>query len=427
MVAPLWPPGRMWGYITRGGEPARGSLFDWLSIGLTTSGPRSGGPRRGGDRRRPGTPPVGQTIPDPVRSGPYWPDRLPPVITGGPEPDTSGPFYIPGYDPRRLLDVLPPWLREWVENAEPYSNPAGTVTWSPLEWPTVNVPVFNPTPGMIPWEAEELRVPFIFGPLQVKPARKPSPGPTRRRRRRRRAAPGRQNPMTPRPGGPTRRTRPTPAPGRPGRIWPGQPVVPIVPPMFPGSPGAPSTRPAPAPSQVPSSPTRTRPGSPGEPPPGGQPNETMPLPSSPPVPGPIPAPRPGQGPAPGPAAPGGRPGSPGPKPSIPPWLAPLIPAALAPAVSRLVNPLTSIAPPARATPPPLTALNPGGVGSVQLPTPQPEPCPQPARERDKRNRKKRKRKQRNECWRGTYTETAARTIKRKKERVPCQRSRKKPQ
>lgn len=60
-------------------------------------------------------------------------------------------------------------------------------------------------------------------------------------------------------------------------------------------------------------------------------------------------------------------------------------------------------------------------GALSLPSPQPINQPQLDKCKcPKKQTKKRKRKPREECWKGSYTETAKGTLKRRREKVPCQ-------
>ena len=267
----------------------------------------------------------------------------------------------------------------------------------------------------------------ILGGLP-RPKRLPKP----RRAPRRRPA-RRPNPAIPTP------TRRTPRRARPPpRVRPGQPVIPVPGPMFPGQPGNPPVPKrdpgkAPGPAPVPAPGTRpapsSPPGSPGEP--GGPEREALPVPPLPEAPGRAPAPGPSPGPARTPSAPPGRSPGPGrapgpspgpwpapfptPTPSSPPWWQ-LIPWPIPwPSLARRIRPSSARDP--------LTAVEPG---RVELPTTEPVPRPDLDRRCQERKRKRRKRKPREECWQGTYTETATGLLKRKRRKIPCRPSRKKP-
>ena len=308
----------------------------------------------------------------------------------------------------------------------------GTIPGGPVmgNW---GVPDYSMVPGpqrmilggrrVITWAARQL--------LELMRGGKPQPRRIPRRVPRRRP-PKRANPArpTPRPG---RRPRRVPRP----RVRPGQPVIPVIPPMFPTTPGtAPTALPGGAPT--PSSPPATRPGAPpGSPPPG----TTTPgsRPNAPPnVPMPTPGPQPGQSspttrPSPAPAA---RPGparwpSPGPAPAPAPkikwesWLLPWLlnrPAAR-PALRTSSDPWRFRFSDGGSNPG-LTPNRNAGVGYLTTPVTQGNPCSETAR--DQRRRKRKKRKERTVCYQGTYTELASGLIKRRKRKVPCRASKKRP-
>lgn len=435
MVAPLWPRGRLGDYIERGGLGAAVRGFAQL---LGSGGWRRGPdlPMRGSAQRpRPAqlTQGVGQTNPR-VPTGPTAPpflildERFFPrrrkrkrrVATRDEEERIlreilarqRGGLETCSTDEEceRVWRGLDPSPENADYNSEEVSRrilEAGVVPYNPADDPLAYTEQAIPTRSLWAW-------------LLALPKRIPRPF----RRRPRRAPSPRPNPAVP---GPSRRGRPF-RPRR--RRRPGQPVLPVPGPMFPGLPGNPPVPAGPAPS--PRSPTVTpRPASPGptpsspsDPPPGGSPNVPMPVPTPQPAPAPgrsspVPVPRRDPGTAPG-TSPVGRPGPrprPSPVPVTPPvpgpswWPLPFAP-------PRLNPDKLSWAPPGTG----LTPNNPPGVGYAEVPQPQPEPCRETARQR----KRKRKRKLRTECYRGTYTETATGLLKRKKEKIPCRRSRKKP-
>lgn len=375
-----------------------------------------GPPRRGGDRR-PRQPSVIPEIPGPVAPGP-----TPGILN----PDVSGPYYLPGAS----RDLLPKWLRDWLKkHGRPSQSAGGWVVWEDA-FPVLRIPKFEPTPGIIPWEVDEVDIPLVLGPLGVEPVPAPGriPRPTPRRRPQRRFNPAAPPTRTPQRGPTTRPTRP--------RIRPGQPVIPVPGPMFPGRPGNP---PFPAPPQPsPRSPTVTpRPAAPEpapgrsrpEPPPRGTPNETVPMPAptaTPGQPAPLPEPERGTGPA-GRPAPASRPAPATSSPAPSPWkqigdlLQWIVPA---PNLSPRTTPRTRWSTRSNQGQD-LTALNQPSVGYAQQPEPQPEPCRETAR-RNQRRRKRKKPKERTVCYRGTYYENPRGLTKRRKEKIPCRRSRKKP-
>lgn len=292
--------------------------------------------------------------------------------------------------------------------------------------------ILSRPPEPIPYDVETLEQGVPRGPLAVlvRAIAKVVP----------RKTPTRPRPWQPR-RAPTRRTNPAAPPGRgPGRrpvrrrergprVTPGQPVIPVPGPMFPNLPGNP---PAPArvspprrsPTPAPISPPAPAPlpGSPGEPPPGVSPNEPMPMPAPTPTRAPEPKPN-----APGSPRPAPRPASPGrPKPATSPaprtrpltrpsWWPSAVPF---PGTRLVTRPATR----------PLTSLQPRGVSSSQLqPSPGPSTLQDQCRELERQRRRRRKRKPRTVCYRGTYRELSNGLIKRRKEKVPCRPSRKKPQ